>query len=115
MAASSTRCTPKPAPKPARSSNIFAICRTASLATCAKPGSTRIPAYQRLALTDQLLNQANQALNLAQARYKLGLSSIIELSQSQLNATEAEIAQASAKYDYAAELSALNFQIGALQ
>lgn len=71
--------------------------------------------YQRLALTDQLLDQANQALNLAQARYKLGLSSIIELSQSQLNATEAEIAQASAKYDYAAELSALNFQIGALQ
>ncbi len=71
--------------------------------------------YQRLALTDQLLNEANQALNLAQARYKLGLSSIIELSQSQLNATQAEIAQASAKYDYQAELSALNFQIGALQ
>jgi outer membrane protein len=71
--------------------------------------------YQRLALTDQLLNQANQALNLAQARYKLGLSSIIELSQSQLNETQAEIAQASAKYDYAAQLSALNYQIGALQ
>ena len=71
--------------------------------------------YQRMALTDQLLNQANQALNLAQARYKLGLSSIIELSQSQLNETEAEIAQASAKYDYAADLSALNYQIGALR
>jgi outer membrane protein len=71
--------------------------------------------YQRLSLTDQLLNEANQALNLAQARYKLGLSSIIELSQSQLNETEAEIAQASAKYDYQAELSALNYQIGALQ
>jgi outer membrane protein len=71
--------------------------------------------YQRLALTDQLLNQANQALNLARARYKLGLSSIIELSQSQLNETQAEIAQASAKYDYAAQLSALNYQIGALQ
>ena len=71
--------------------------------------------YQRLALTDQLLNQANQALNLAQARYKLGLSSIIELSQSQLNETQAEIAEASAKYDYAAQVSALNYQIGALQ
>lgn len=71
--------------------------------------------YQRLALTNQLLNQANQALNLAQARYKLGLSSIIELSQSQLNETQAEIAQASAKYDYAAQVSALNYQIGALQ
>jgi outer membrane protein len=71
--------------------------------------------YQRLALTDQLLNEANQALNLAQARYKLGLSSIIELSQSQLNETQAEIVQASAKYDYQAELSALNYQIGVLQ
>ncbi|MGD0306581.1 MAG: TolC family protein [Candidatus Acidiferrales bacterium] len=71
--------------------------------------------FQRLGLTQQLLDQANQALDLAQQRYKLGLSSIIELSQAQLNQTQAEIAQASAKYDYEAELSALNFQIGALQ
>lgn len=70
--------------------------------------------YQRLGLTDQLLAQASKALDLAQARYKLGLSSIIELSQAQLNKTEAEIAQASAKYDYQAELSALNYQAGAL-
>jgi outer membrane protein len=68
--------------------------------------------YQRLALTQQLLDQANQALDLAQQRYKLGLSSIIELSQAQLNATQAQISQASAKYDYAAEISALNFEIG---
>ncbi len=70
--------------------------------------------YQRLGLTDQLLAQASKALDLAQARYKLGLSSIIELSQAQLNKTEAEIAQASAKYDYQAELSALKYQAGAL-
>jgi outer membrane protein len=71
--------------------------------------------YQRLGLTQQLLDQANQALDLAQQRYKLGLSSIVELSQAQLNQTQAEIEQASAKYDYEAELSALNYQIGALQ
>jgi outer membrane protein len=71
--------------------------------------------YQRLALTQQLLDQANQALDLAQQRYKLGLSSIIELSQAQLNATQAQISQASAKYDYAAQLSALNYQVGLLQ
>jgi outer membrane protein len=71
--------------------------------------------YQRLALTQQLLDQANQALDLAQQRYKLGLSSIIELSQAQLNATQAQISQASAKYDYAAQLSALNYQVGSLQ
>src|SRR5271169_895087 len=74
-----------------------------------------ISGYQRLALTQQLLDGANQALDLAQQRYKLGLSSIIELSQAQLNATQAQISQASAKYDYSTEISALNFQVGALQ
>jgi len=72
-------------------------------------------AYQRLAVTDQLLAQANQALDLASSRYKLGLSSIIELSQAQLNQTQAQIEQTSAKYDYQTELSLLNYQIGALQ
>ncbi|HUA01687.1 MAG TPA: TolC family protein [Candidatus Aquilonibacter sp.] len=71
-------------------------------------------AYQRLSVTDQLLVQANQALDLASARYRLGLSSIIELSQAQLNQTQAQIEQASAKYDYETQLSELNFQIGAL-
>jgi len=71
-------------------------------------------AYQRLAVTDQLLAQANQALDLASSRYQLGLSSIIELSQAQLNQTQAQIEQASSKYDYEAQLSALNYQIGAL-
>jgi outer membrane protein len=71
-------------------------------------------AFQRLALTDQLLKQATEGLDLAQARYKLGLSSIIELSQAQLNLTQAQLGSASAKYDYETQLSALNYQIGAL-
>jgi outer membrane protein len=71
-------------------------------------------AYQRLSVTDQLLDEANQSLNLAQSRYNLGLSSIIELSQAQLNQTQAQIEQTSAKYDYQTQISVLNFQIGAL-
>jgi outer membrane protein len=71
--------------------------------------------FQRLTITQQLLDAANQALDLAQQRYKLGLSSIIELSQAQLNQTQAAITETSAKYDYAAEISTLNYQIGALQ
>ncbi len=70
--------------------------------------------YQRLSLTEQLLHEATQALDLAQARYELGLSSIIELSQAQLGLTQAEIEQASAKFDYQTDLSALNYQLGAL-
>lgn len=70
--------------------------------------------FQRLSLTQQLLDEANQAVDLAQSRYQLGLSSIIELSQAQLNQTQAQIEQASAKYDYEALISALNFQTGSL-
>jgi len=70
--------------------------------------------FQRLSLTDQLLHEATQAFDLAQARYKLGLSSIIELSQAQLELTQAQIEDASAKYDYQTDLSVLSFQLGAL-
>jgi outer membrane protein len=72
-------------------------------------------AYQRLSVTEQLLKEAQQALDLAQARYKLGLSSIIELSQAQLNETQAEIAGASAKYDYQTDSTVLDYQLGALR
>ncbi|HEV2175707.1 MAG TPA: TolC family protein [Terriglobia bacterium] len=70
--------------------------------------------FQRLALTQQLLDNANLALDLAQERYKLGLGSIVELSQAQLNQTQAEIEQASAKYDYQTQIANLNYQVGLL-
>jgi outer membrane protein len=71
--------------------------------------------YQRLALTRQLLQNANEALQLAQARFKAGLSSIIELSQAELNQTSAQIAEADARYDYQNQHSALDFQLGRLR
>ena len=70
--------------------------------------------FQRLSLTEQLLLEATEAFDLAQARYKLGLSSIVELSQAQLGLTQAEIEQASAKYDYQNQLAVLSYQLGAL-
>ncbi|HXX46323.1 MAG TPA: TolC family protein [Candidatus Acidoferrales bacterium] len=71
-------------------------------------------AFQRLAVAEQLLNSATDALDLAQARYRLGLSAIIEFSQAQLNLTQAQLESATAKYDYQAQLSVLSYQIGAL-
>ena len=71
-----------------------------------------ISAYQRLSLTQQLLDQTTQASDLAKGRYQLGLSSIIELSQAQLNLTEAQVAQVSARYDYESQTANLNFQLG---
>jgi len=70
---------------------------------------------QRVDLTRQLLAQAADALDLAQQRYTLGLSSIVELTQAQLNKTEAEIAEATARYDLQARSAALRFQTGALK
>jgi outer membrane protein len=67
-------------------------------------------AYQRLSVTQQLLQQANLALDLAQSRYKLGLGSIVELSQAQLQQTQAEISNAQAGYDYRLTLAVLTYQ-----
>jgi outer membrane protein len=72
-------------------------------------------AFQRLDLTDQLLAQATDALDLAQQRYNLGLSSIVELTQGQLNQTSAQIEQATARYEYQARSAALRFETGALK
>jgi outer membrane protein len=70
-------------------------------------------AYQRVAVTDELLKQANLALSLAETRYKLGLSSIVELSQAQFQQTDAAIGNTNAQYQYRLSLSTLNYQIGA--
>ena len=67
-------------------------------------------AYQRLDVTQQLLDQAKLALDLAQSRYKLGLGSIVEVSQAQLQETQAEIAYAQAGYDYRLSLAILRYE-----
>ncbi|MGD1090745.1 MAG: TolC family protein [Bryobacteraceae bacterium] len=72
-------------------------------------------AYQRIDVTAQFLRQAALALDLAQGRYSLGLSSIIELTQAQLNLTSAEIENLNAKYDYQTQYSALQYTIGLLR
>ena len=68
--------------------------------------------FQRIDVSRQLLEQANSAFDLAQTRYKLGLSSIVELSQAQLSQTQAQIAYANARYTYQQTLAELRFQTG---
>jgi len=69
-------------------------------------------AIERRGLTAQLLEQARLALELAQGRYDLGLGSIVELSQAQLNLTTAQIAETNARYDYQLQRSVLDYQAG---
>jgi len=52
----------------------------------------------------------NLALNLAQSRYNLELGSIVELSQAQLQQTQAQIANAQAGTDYQLALAVLQYQ-----
>ena len=71
-----------------------------------------VTAQQRVSVTAELLKEANTALDLADTRYQLGLSSIVELSQAQLQQTQAEIENVNARFQYEADLAALRFQSG---
>lgn len=71
-------------------------------------------AFRRIAVANQFRNQATQALSLAQTRYRLGLSSIVELSQAQLQSTQAAVASVNAQYDYLLALRVLDYARGQL-
>jgi outer membrane protein len=70
-------------------------------------------AYERLSLTRQLREQADLAFDLAQSRYNLGLSSIVEFSQSALQKTEADIEGTDAQYQYRLTQIVLAFTMSA--
>jgi outer membrane protein len=72
-------------------------------------------AVQRFRTTEQLLKHANEAYSLAQARYRIGSSSIVELSDAQVNATSAQIADANARYDELIQQAILDYQTGVLR
>jgi len=72
-------------------------------------------AQQQWHTTEDLVRNASQAFELAQARYKNGISSIVELSEAQLNLTSAQIAQANARYGVLIQQAGLDYQTGALR
>jgi outer membrane protein len=72
-------------------------------------------AYQRIPVTQDLMRQAQLALELAQGRYNLGLASIVEVTQAQLNLTQAQIENVSATYDYQTAYAQLQYTVGALR
>jgi len=69
-------------------------------------------ALQRVSVTSELLKQANTTLDLAKTRYDLGLSSIVELNQAELQQTEAAIGNANARSQYNFAISEIRFQTG---
>jgi outer membrane protein len=69
-------------------------------------------ALERVTVAGDLLKESNTALDLAQTRYRLGLSSIVELSQAQLAQTQAAIGDANARAQYSFAIASLKFQTG---
>jgi len=69
-------------------------------------------AFRRVGVTEAFRDQAAKALGLAETRYKLGLSSIVELSQAQLQSTQAAVTAVNAKYEYLLALRSLDYVTG---
>ncbi|HEY2457945.1 MAG TPA: TolC family protein [Candidatus Acidoferrum sp.] len=69
-------------------------------------------AFERLSVTQQLRQQANLALELAQARYKLGLGTIVEFSQAELQKTDADLQDTDAHYQYLLTRIVLAYEMG---
>lgn len=70
-------------------------------------------AFKRVGVAAELAREADLSLSLAQSRYQLGLGSIVELSQGQLQQADAAIGYVNAQYQYRLALSTLNFEVGA--
>jgi outer membrane protein len=69
-------------------------------------------ARDRLRTTQQLARYSADAYQLADARYRAGSSSIVELSQAQLQLTSAQIAETTARYEVLVQQAVLTYQTG---
>lgn len=69
-------------------------------------------AFERLSVTRQLREQAELSLELADARYKLGLGTIVEFSQAALQQTDAELQDTDAHYQYILSQIVLAYEMG---
>ncbi|EDY22258.1 outer membrane efflux protein [Chthoniobacter flavus Ellin428] len=67
----------------------------------------------KIDVTASLLANAEQAYNLAEAKYNIGMTSIVEFSQAQLAKLQAQINHTTATYEYQINRLVLDFQTGA--
>lgn len=72
-------------------------------------------AFDRYRISGELLANAQQSYTLTEARYRAGLSDIVEINQAELNLISAQISAANTLYEYLVERSALAFQTGQIK
>jgi outer membrane protein len=68
---------------------------------------------QQIKLAEEQVKTAREALQLAKQRYKLGLGSVVEVTQSEVAVTAAETRLAEAQYDYKVAEVTLAYAAGA--
>jgi outer membrane protein len=69
-------------------------------------------ATQRLPLTELLVKQAQETLDLVDQRYRLGAASAVEVTDAQVALTTARAEQVQAKFDYQAALAQIKHAVG---
>lgn len=67
---------------------------------------------QQIKLAEEQVKTAQEALQLAKQRYKLGLGTVIEVTQSQVALTTAQTKLAEAQYDYKIAEVTLSYAAG---
>lgn len=72
-------------------------------------------AGEEVVLAQQLVQSADEARDLAKARYDQGLSSFIELSQAEFNDTTAHFTQINSRYEFLLRRDRMNYAAGMLQ
>ncbi|MDD2767423.1 MAG: TolC family protein [Methylococcus sp.] len=72
-------------------------------------------AFERMTPAHQQFLEANKSFQLAQSRYQMGLSSIVELTQAQLNFTRGAIDEIEARIEYQMRCAELDYQMGKLR
>lgn len=73
-----------------------------------------LTAYRMIELTGQLLERAREARTLAQERFRLGLGTRAELSQTLPSITAAEVEHVNARFEFLIRRSILDFHMGQL-
>jgi outer membrane protein len=71
--------------------------------------------FQSISVADDFAAAADSGFQLAQSRYSVGSSSIVELNQADLQRIQAEISAITARYDYRTKRSALAYESGELK
>ena len=69
-------------------------------------------AFKNITVTGQMRQNAGKSLELTQARYDIGKSSIVDLSQAQLADTQAAVSEADATYQYFIQRALLDYVVG---